>query len=49
MELENLPEIVLLKICRYSDRKSKLNLMEASNFFNEFVGKNPELCKFYLL
>jgi hypothetical protein len=31
MELESLPEHILLKICRYTDRKSKLNLCQLVN------------------
>ncbi len=49
MDLLNLPEHILIKICRYSDFKSKLNLMSTCKFFNDFIGKNPELCKDFKL
>jgi hypothetical protein len=47
MELENLPEHILVKVCRYFDLKSKLNLMLTSKFFNDFIGRIPELCEFF--
>jgi hypothetical protein len=46
MELQNMPKAVLFKICPYLDRKSKLNLMLTSKFFNNLIGGNPELCEF---
>jgi hypothetical protein len=45
MDLLSLPEHILVKICRYSDFKSKLNLMVKCKFFNDFIGRDPELCK----
>jgi hypothetical protein len=49
MDLLNLPEHILVKVCRYSDFKSKLNLMSTCKFFNDFIGKNPEFCKNFKL
>jgi hypothetical protein len=49
MELQNLPEHILVKVCRYSNLKSKLNLMLTSKFFNEFIGRNPEVCEYSYL
>jgi hypothetical protein len=46
MDLQNLPEIVLLKICRYADINSKLNLMETTKFFNNFIGGNQNSVSF---
>lgn len=48
MELENLPEIVLLKIIKFTDLESKLKLMQTSRFYYKFIAENPELCKFLL-
>jgi hypothetical protein len=45
MDLQNLPENVLFKICRYAD-DYKWNLLLTSKYFNDFIGRNQKLCKF---